>query len=399
MLEAISNLVPDPIFAGSITSSSLFRIIDARRPTLLIDEADRLFNGHNQELLAIFNSGHRRSSAYVLRSVPQPDGTYVADQFSTFAPIAFAGIDALPETQQNRSIVLRLKRALAGELKHHLRDGKSAVLLEFRRKLARWAADLEELPDPAMPKALFNRPGDNWRPLLAIAQIAGGDWPRLAERAALASLEDEDPNELIRLLASIRTVFIDKGVDRITTRELLTALLNEEEGPWGEANRGKAITDCWLRERLKDILPKTDEAKRARKWKEGRGYTRRHFEDPWARYLPLEGGPSSSHPSVTSASSENNRDKADTYPEADHADQPATKAADTRHFAHHDDQGAGVTAAVAHTKPSSASEIPEADQEVTAKEADEAGQSRERPRVGDNDIPLPIHHEPRGELF
>ena len=154
MLEAISNLVPDPIFAGSITSSSLFRIIDARRPTLLIDEADRLFNGHNEELLAICNSGHRRASAYVLRSVPQPDGTYVAVQFSTFAPIAFAGIDALPETQQDRSIVLRLKRALAGELKHHLRDGKSAVLLEFRRKLARWAADLEELPEPGHAKGL-----------------------------------------------------------------------------------------------------------------------------------------------------------------------------------------------------------------------------------------------------
>ena len=393
MLEAISNLVPDPIFAGSITSSSLFRIIDARRPTLLIDEADRLFNGHNEELLAICNSGHRRASAYVLRSVPQPDGTYVAVQFSTFAPIAFAGIDALPETQQDRSIVLRLKRALAGELKHHLRDGKSAVLLEFRRKLARWAADLEELPDPAMPKALFNRPGDNWRPLLAIAQIAGGEWPRLARRAALASLKDEDPNELIRLLASIRTVFVDKGVERITTGDLLKALLDEEEGPWGEANRGKPITASWLRERLKDILPKTEEAKRARKWKEGgrsqRGYARRHFEDLWHRYLLPDGGTSSSDPSATSASSENNGDKADTYPEADRTDQPATEAADTRHSAHNDDQRAGVTAAVAHTNSSSASEISEDDQELTAKEADEAGKSRERPPVGDNDIPSP----------
>jgi hypothetical protein len=398
MLEAISNLVPDPTFAGSITSSSLFRIIDARRPTLLIDEADRLFNGHNEELLAICNSGHRRVSAYVLRSVPQPDGTYVSVQFSTFAPIAFAEIDALPETQQDRSIVLRLKRALPGELKHHLRDGKSAVLLECRRKVARWAANLDELPDPAMPKALFNRPGDNWRPLLAIAQIAGGDWPRLAERAALASLEDEDPNELIRLVASIRTVFVDKGVDRITTGDLLTALLNEVEGPWGEANRGKPITDCWLREHLKDILPKTDEAKRARKWKDGRGYGRMHFKDFWDRHLPPEGGTSSSSSSATPAYSENAEDRSGTYPEADPADQPATEAGDTRHPECNDDQVAGAPAAAAHTNLASAFEILKLDQNLTEKEADEAGKSRERPPVGDNDVPSPTH-EARGELF
>jgi len=203
-------------------------------------------------------------------------------------------------------------------------------------------------------------------------------------------------------LASIRTVFVDKGVDRITTGDLLKALLDEEEGPWGEANRGKPITASWLRERLKDILPKTDEAKRARKWKEGgrsqRGYARRHFEDLWHRYLPLEGGISSSDPSATSASSEHNEDKAGTYPEADHTNQPATEAADTRHSVHNDEQAAGVTAAVAHTNSSSASEISEDGQELTPKEADEAGKSRGRPQLGDNDVPSPTH-ESRGELF
>jgi len=52
-----------------------------------------------------------------------------------------------------------------------------------RRKLARWTADnFAALKgcEPAMPPTAFNRLGDNWRPLFAIAQIAGGDWPELA---------------------------------------------------------------------------------------------------------------------------------------------------------------------------------------------------------------------------
>src|SRR5438045_2040209 len=34
-----------------------------------------------------------------------------------------------------------------------------------------------------MPPSAYNRLADNWRPLFAIAQTAGGDWPRRALEA------------------------------------------------------------------------------------------------------------------------------------------------------------------------------------------------------------------------
>ena len=34
-----------------------------------------------------------------------------------------------------------------------------------------------------MPPGAYNRVADNWRPIFAIAQIAGGDWPQLALEA------------------------------------------------------------------------------------------------------------------------------------------------------------------------------------------------------------------------
>ena len=41
-LEIVHNLTPRPVIAGSITTSSLFRIVEAEKPTLLIDEADNV---------------------------------------------------------------------------------------------------------------------------------------------------------------------------------------------------------------------------------------------------------------------------------------------------------------------------------------------------------------------
>ena len=39
--------------------------------------------------------------------------------------------------------------------------------------------------DPAVPTELNDRAADNWRPLLAIADRAGSQWPEKARRAAL----------------------------------------------------------------------------------------------------------------------------------------------------------------------------------------------------------------------
>ena len=152
----------------------LFRIIDATRATLLIDEADNIVNKNSSpDLLAILNSGHRRRTAYVIRSVPTPDGGWVPAKFNTFTGIAFAGLEILPETLQDRSLGLPLHKATREEKPEHLANGYSPVLIECRRKFARWAADLTELPAVTMPPELFNRTGDNWRGLFSIAEAAG----------------------------------------------------------------------------------------------------------------------------------------------------------------------------------------------------------------------------------
>ena len=300
LLECIDNLVPNPVIAGSITPSSIFRIIDAAHPTLLLDEADHVVNKNsNPDLLAILNSGHRRRTAYVIRSVPTDDGGWVPVKFNTFTGICFAGLTILPETLQDRSIGLPLHKATQNEKPEHLVNGYSPVLIECRRKFARWAADLTELPAVTMPPELFNRVGDNWRSLFIVAEAAGGQWPELARQAAQETLGEEDNGIALQLLAAVWQVFFEKKVVRLHTKALLAALLDADESPWEEANRGRAISAYWLRDELAGFLPRPEDPeealalKRARQWREGsakplKGYTEEHLREAWKRYLDRE---------------------------------------------------------------------------------------------------------------
>ena len=297
LLECVDNLTPNPVLAGSITPSSVFRIIDATRATLLIDEADNIVNKNSSpDLLAILNSGHRRRTAYVIRSVPTEDGGWMPVKFNTFTGIAFAGLEILPETLQDRSLGLPLHKATREEKPEHLANGYSPVLIECRRKFARWAADLTELPAVTLPPELFNRTGDNWRGLFSIAEAAGGEWPERAKQAAMEEISEEDSNRSLQLLEAIWQIFAEKKVVRMHTKALLQALLSIEEAPWKEANNGREIDGYWLREKLKGFLPRPanpEEAaalRRSRQWREGKGpprkgYTEDHLREAWWRYL------------------------------------------------------------------------------------------------------------------
>src|SRR5262249_40408515 len=95
--------------------------------------------------------------------------------------------------------------------------------------------------DPPLPPTAFNRLADNWRPLFAVAQIAGGDWPTRAlaafERLSRGSTFNLQPSTFNRqpspstinqqqstLLAAFRHAFALAGTDRLTTKQLLSAL-------------------------------------------------------------------------------------------------------------------------------------------------------------------------------
>src|SRR5262249_37866686 len=124
----------------------------------------------------ILDAGHTKTVASVIRNV-EINGKYKPKRFSTWAPKAIAAIRALADTLEDRAIVAQLQRKARTANVERLRRRDSEKFALLRRRAARWAADnFSKLtdPEPDIPGALNDRAADNWRPLLAIADLAGG---------------------------------------------------------------------------------------------------------------------------------------------------------------------------------------------------------------------------------
>jgi putative DNA primase/helicase len=285
LMELLLNLVFRPLPAANVTASSIFRTIEKYKPTLLLDKADT-FIYDSDELRGILNSGYRRASAYVIRTVGDNFEPVV---FNTFGPKAVAQIGNPPETIIDRGIVIEMRRKKPGEKPERMRsDRLFNDLLHLRQKSLRWAKDnLDALTsrEPAMPSTLHDRAQDSWRPLLAIAELSDELWANYG-RASAVKLSEEK-NEISKralLLADIRDIFQQTRTNRMSSVGICSRLAAIEEHPWPEFCNGQPITVRQLARLLEplDIRP--------RQFRTGetivRGYDLNDFADSFSRYLP-----------------------------------------------------------------------------------------------------------------
>ena len=262
----------------------MFRCIEAFQPVLLIDEADT-FAKLSDELRNILNAGHTRAMAYVVRTTGD---NHEPKCFSTFAAKVLAAIGKMPPTVVSRSVQIKLKRLAGVESVEPLRLDRLDHLKPLAQRAARWAIDhIEQLrdADPEMPATLRLRHADNWRVLFAIADTAGGDWPRLARHAAELLDEPDDDDTLgLVLLGDIRELFEQRGVSHLSSAEIVEHLVGLESRNWAELNNGKALS----KNRLAALLKQFEVTPRGVRVgdRTPKGYPLADFTDAFSRYLP-----------------------------------------------------------------------------------------------------------------
>ncbi|MAF11996.1 hypothetical protein CMK11_16255, partial [Candidatus Poribacteria bacterium] len=303
LLALVTALAHRPLPTSNTTVAPVFRGIERYRPTLLIDEADT-FLPDRAELRGVLNAGHSRAGAFVLRCEGDDHEPRV---FSVWAPAAIALIGSLPDTLADRSVEIPMARKEKGDTIRRWRADRRDQFAPMRGKCVRWAADhMYALrgADPHVPDALGDRAADNWRPLLAIAELAGAGWSGRARRSALLLSgrpdADADSDRNVQLLADIRVVFDAQVGDaaRITSRDLVDALVEMEDRPYPEWRGGKPMTTRGLAGSLKrfGVAPK---AMRMGHVAGVRGYERAWFADAWRRYVAdvgRAGGGQAQHP-------------------------------------------------------------------------------------------------------
>ena len=295
LLEVLELIVSRPWLTGRVSAAALYRRVDKERPTLLLDESDSAFKSgeeYAESLRGVLNTGYRRSGSTTVCVGQGANMTYGI--FSTFAPKAVAGIGRLPDTVEDRSISIVLRRKAPGETAARFKYRKAREeAASLKQGLEAWASHSESLveAEPDLPEALDDRAKDGWEVLLAIADLAGDGWSQRGRIAALAlSVGDsrEDESEGVLLLAHIRDIFAERGdPDKITSADLVRALVRMEEAPWGDL-KGRSLDARGLSVRLKPFRIKSGTIRLDGEDKKPtlKGYYRESFVPEWARYLP-----------------------------------------------------------------------------------------------------------------
>jgi hypothetical protein len=291
LMETLEAIAAMPVRSGGMTSAALVRCIDAKSPTIFLDEMDAQM-GSNKEyaeaVRGILNEGFRKGGKFY-----KCDGkTHEVREFNAYCPKCFAGIGDLPDTVASRSIIIAMRRKLPGETVEPFRQrAVKSEALPIRKRLESWAANgarkrLRSII-PAPIDSLSDRQNDIAEPLLAIAQLAGSNWLRQltsALRSVFKADSNEDGSSGATLLTDIRTVFDERNTDRFPSKDLAAGLCEIEGRPWADWNHGKGITPNNLARQLKKfkIYPGT-----IRIFGEtAKGYRKEDFEEVWSRYCP-----------------------------------------------------------------------------------------------------------------
>ncbi|MEX5711373.1 DUF3631 domain-containing protein [Parafrankia sp. FMc6] len=290
LLDVVEATCHNPLITVNASTAAVYRSIDEDPPTLLVDEADTIFGAGRsgdakEDLRGLLNAGHQRNRP----AIRWDHTTRTREVLPTFAMAALAGIGAMPDTIEDRSVIIRMRRRAAGETVapyRHRRDrpGLRTLAEELSAWLRPAVAELEQA-EPSMP--VDDRAADTWEPLIAVADHAAGPWPDRARHAlttliAETAAADEDPSITVRLLCDIRAAF---GTDTaIATVRLLTLLNADVEAPWADMGPGGLTA-----RRLSGLLHEhgiTSKTIRFDGAEQAKGYERAAFTDAWRRYCP-----------------------------------------------------------------------------------------------------------------
>jgi hypothetical protein len=287
--EVLGALVAGPLPVINASPAYIYRKLaqDGALPTLLVDEVDRLFGTVNQrdnnsDLISILNAGYRRNNPVGRTTGP----THQPVEFPSFAMVALAGINQMPDTIEDRAVVIAMRRRKRSETVSAFRYKRDIPLLHVvRDRVAEWAESVREQAGQHIPAdmEIDDRAADIWEPLVTVADLGGngGKWPELARLAArrMTRQVQEDDDYTTLLLADIRSVFTSEDM---SSAELLAALRLIDGSPWGEGDAN--LTAVKLGNKLKpyEIKARNTGERRLKR------YHLEDFQDAFSRYLPPE---------------------------------------------------------------------------------------------------------------
>src|SRR3954471_12405819 len=140
LLDVVEGTCCNPLITVNASTAAVYRSIGSDEPpTLLVDEADTIFGGKqaeaNEELRGLLNAGHQRNRP----TIRWDNARNRVEKISTFAMAALAGIGQMPDTIEDRAVVIRMRRRGPGEQVKPYRNRRDGPeLRQLANDLSEW---------------------------------------------------------------------------------------------------------------------------------------------------------------------------------------------------------------------------------------------------------------------
>jgi len=291
--ETLEGPAANVLLTAGISEAALFRLIETRSPTLVLDEAEAL-SGKSERAEAIrslLNAGNRADTLVYRCQGPNHE----LRGFRVYGPKIICAIRVCPETVKDRAIVLWMQKKLPTQpVERFIRSRVKPEGEALRKEIAGLVKtahqeiasayqglDLAFLPD---------RDAENWMPLFALATVLAPE--RLADLHAVAErltgqkvAEDQDDSLSLRLLGDIQEVW-SEDEPTIFTDELLRRLSGVEDAPWG---REVPLDPRKLARMLRPFGLSSQQVRMLGSEKTSKGYRREAFQVAARPYLAAPG--------------------------------------------------------------------------------------------------------------
>ncbi len=309
LCELLGLVCFEPLQTVSISSAALYRLLKARKRTLLIDEAEYLGRKKDDRasvLREILNAGYRQGQSVwrckqITRERTEKGKTkredtkesqtnYEPEPFDPYCPKALVLIGQLQDTLADRCIEMRMERRADAQLERFRLARVQAEVTPLSKQLSTWAEEnagtvQAHYQDNDLP-FLRDREAELWLPLFSVCEKAAperiAELQTIATRLANLKSRSESGDWGIQLLGDVREVFGSEH-DRLPSSELLCQLNSLEESPWSGWFNGRGLNSHSLARWLRPFGIQPQNIRCGEQVV--KGYMRESFEDAWKRYL------------------------------------------------------------------------------------------------------------------
>lgn len=290
-LQLLTLIVPNPQSTANISPAAIYRLIESRRPTLLLDEAQSISRRSSEAaeiIRELLNAAIDRDAKVIRVGGKRMDEI---QEFSVYSPKAVALIGSLDGVLADRCLPVEMARKTeADQVEPYRSRLVEPIGAELRARLEEWVEtnrdEVASVYDRLEPFDIANdRMAELLLPLQAVLTVDDPDLlDTLKEYADALDEKDREAERMssgVLLLTACKDVFSERG-KFVPTAALIEALAAREEEPWARYTRGGKITP----EALSKLLRPYGIQSQHNKAKTKRGYFAHAFREAWSRYLP-----------------------------------------------------------------------------------------------------------------